>query len=46
MSISLYESSIPVLIRNLNNLSAFLTKGANYADEKSIDGGVLASEYK
>jgi hypothetical protein len=43
MSISMYESSIPVLIRNLNNLSAFLVKAANHASEKDIDGGVLAS---
>jgi hypothetical protein len=43
MSISMYESSIPVLIRNLNNLSAFLIKAADYASEKGIDGGVLAS---
>jgi hypothetical protein len=39
----MYESSIPLLIRNLNNLSAFLLKGASYASEKSIDASVLTS---
>jgi hypothetical protein len=43
MSLSMYESSIPVLIRNLNNLSAFMAKGANYASEKDIDGSVLVN---
>ena len=31
---SLYEISIPVFIRALNNLSAILSKGSDYADEK------------
>ena len=39
----MYESSIPVLIRNLNNLSALLIEGADHAIEKGFDGGVLAS---
>lgn len=43
MSLSMYESSIPVLIRNLNNLSAFLTKATSHASEKEIDGGVLVN---
>ena len=43
MSLSMFESSIPVLIRNLNNLSAFLEKGANHASEKEIDGAVLVN---
>lgn len=41
MSISMYESTIPVLIRNLNNLSAFLVKAASHASEKSFDASVL-----
>ena len=36
MPISLYELSIPVFIRSLNNVSAFLKKGEAYADEKGI----------
>lgn len=43
MSLSMYESSIPVLVRSLNNLSALLTKGASYASEKDIDGSVLVN---
>ena len=43
MSLSMYESSIPVLIRNLNNLSAYLAKGADYASEKEIDDAVLVN---
>ena len=43
MSLSMYASSIPVLIRNLNNFSALLEKGASYASEKDIDETVLVS---
>ena len=43
MSLSMYESSIPVLVRNLNNLSAYLAKGADYASEKEIDDAVLVN---
>jgi hypothetical protein len=39
----MYKSSIPLLIRNLNNLSALLEKGASYAGEKEIDETVLVS---
>jgi hypothetical protein len=41
MAISMYEVSIPVLIRNLNNLSAVLQKGAAHAEAKKIDPSVL-----
>lgn len=41
MSLSMYESSIPVLTRNLKNLSTFLQKGADYATSNDIDGHVL-----
>jgi hypothetical protein len=34
---SLYEISVPVFIRSLKNLSAFLKKGEEYAKEKNID---------
>ena len=39
----MYERSIPVLIRNLNNLSVFLTKAASYASDNDIAGSVLTS---
>jgi len=34
--ITLYQASIPVLIRGLNNLSTILKKGEMFADEKGI----------
>ena len=43
MSTSMYDRSIPVLIRNLNNLSVFLTKAASYASDNDIAGSVLTS---
>lgn len=36
MSLSLYEASVPVFVRTLNNLSAILEKGRAFADEKGI----------
>jgi len=36
MSLSLYDVSIPVFIRALNNLSAILDKAVAFADEKGI----------
>ncbi|MDN0075279.1 DUF1993 domain-containing protein [Crenobacter sp. SG2303] len=36
MSLSMYQASIPVLIRGINNLSAILAKAAAHADEKQI----------
>jgi len=41
MTISMYQSSIPVFIRQLNNLSVILKKGATYAETKKIDQSVL-----
>jgi hypothetical protein len=41
MSLSMYSSSVPILTRYLNNLSAILKKGAEYAAEKKIDEKVL-----
>lgn len=43
MSLSMYESSVPVLIRNLNNLAAILEKGAGYASDREIEGAVLVN---
>jgi hypothetical protein len=40
---SLYEISVPVFIRALNNLSAILKKAEEYAAEKNIDPNTLAS---
>ena len=36
MPVSLYDLSIPVFIRGLNNLAAFLKKAEDYANEKQI----------
>jgi hypothetical protein len=44
MSISMYEFSIPVFVRYLNNLSAILTKAAAYAADKQIQESVLITD--
>ncbi len=41
MSLSMYTSSIPVLLHYLKNLSVLLKKGAEYAVEKKVDEKVL-----
>ncbi|MEH2448954.1 MAG: DUF1993 domain-containing protein [Nostoc sp.] len=41
MTISMYQASIPVSIRTLNNLVSILQKGATYAETKKIDPSVL-----
>ncbi|MBG1268399.1 DUF1993 domain-containing protein [Nostoc sp. WHI] len=41
MTISMYQASIPVSIRTLNNLLSILEKGAKYAETKKIDPSVL-----
>lgn len=41
MAISMFQASVPVFIRNLNNLSAILDKAAAYADAKKIDHAVM-----
>lgn len=41
MSLSLYEVSVPVFIRALENLSAQLEKGRAFADERGIAHGEL-----
>lgn len=43
MTISMFESSIPVFIHNLENLSAILQKGAAYAATKKVDETILTS---
>jgi hypothetical protein len=41
MSISMYQASIPVLIRGLENLSHILDKGAAHAEAKKVDPSVF-----
>ena len=41
MSLSMYQASIPVFIRVLNNLAAILEKAAAHADAHKIDPAVL-----
>ncbi|MGB3636220.1 MAG: DUF1993 domain-containing protein [Rivularia sp. (in: cyanobacteria)] len=41
MTISMYQASVPSLIRSLNNLAAILEKGAAHAEAKNIDPSVL-----
>jgi hypothetical protein len=41
MSISMYQTCVPVLVRALNNLSGILAKGAAHAAERSIAPDVL-----
>ncbi len=41
MAISMYQITIPVFTRVLNNLSAILTKGAAHAEAKKIDPSVF-----
>lgn len=39
----MYQSSVPVFIRQLNNLSAILTKAAAHAETKKVDQTVFTS---
>ena len=41
MSISMYQASVPPLIRSLNNLVAILEKAAAHAEAQKIDPAVL-----
>lgn len=41
MTISMYQASVPVFIRMLNNLAAILEKAAAHAEAKKIDPAVL-----
>lgn len=43
MKISMYQASVPVFIRMLNNLTAILDKGATHAEAKKIDPSVLVN---
>ena len=41
MTISMYQASVPVFVRALNNLSEILGKAAAHAEAKKIDPSVL-----
>ncbi len=41
MTISMYQASVPSLIRSLNNLAVILEKGATHAEAKKIEASVL-----
>ena len=41
MSLSMFQASVPVLVRNLNNLAAILTKAEAYAAAKKIEPATL-----
>jgi uncharacterized protein len=41
MTVSMFQASVPVFIRALNNLSAILEKGAVHANARKIDEAVL-----
>jgi len=41
MTISMYQASVPSLIRSLNNLAVILEKGATHAEAKKIEPNVL-----
>jgi uncharacterized protein len=41
MTISMYQASVPPLIRSLSNLVSILRKGATYAEIKKVDQSVL-----
>ncbi len=43
MAISMYQITIPVFTRVLNNLSAILNKGAAHAEAKKIDPSVFVN---
>lgn len=43
MSISMYQASVPVFIRMLDNLAAILEKAAAHAEARKIDPAVLVS---
>ncbi len=43
MSVSMYQSSIPVFVRFLNNLSEILSQAEKFAESKKIDESVLVN---
>jgi hypothetical protein len=43
MTLSMYQASVPVFLRGLENLSAILAKGAAHAEAKNIDPAVFVN---
>lgn len=43
MSLSMYQASIPVFLRNLANLSAILDKAAAHAEENKLDAAIFTT---
>jgi uncharacterized protein len=43
MSLSMYQASVPVLLRGLEQLAHILAKGAAHAEAKKIDPGVFVN---
>ena len=43
MNISMYQASVPTMIRALNNLAAVLEKGAAHCEAKKIDPSVMVT---
>lgn len=41
MTLSMYQASVPVFLRGLENLAAILAKGAAHAEAKKIDAAVF-----
>lgn len=41
MSLSMYDASVPVFVRMLNNLASILIKGAAHAEARKVDPAVL-----
>lgn len=41
MTLSMYQASVPVFVRALNNLATILEKGAAYAEGRKFDQAVL-----
>ncbi len=44
MNISMYQASVPSLIRSITNLAAILQKGAAHAEAKKIEQSVLIND--
>jgi uncharacterized protein len=44
MTLSMYQASVPVIVRALNNLSAILEKGAASAEARKIDPAILIGD--
>lgn len=43
MTLSMYQASVPVFVRGLENLAAILAKGADHAEARKIDPAVFVN---